>query len=459
MSKEKNNIVEFNKGFQVNIGVFLIFIIILYLVFQIYSSATKKEINAYEVNLGTIVDKNFYQGLALRTEEIIKCDRSGDIIYYENNKSRVGVRSKVYAIDTKGSTVAMLSSENSENKSLSNEDLSGVSNSIESFLGSFNEINFQSTYSFKSDVQEYLSDVQINDMKETYSTQIDEAKNSGAYFDYNAVKPGFLVYTIDGYENKNIDNIKSDDFNAGGISIENLRTRGMVSEGDTAYKLITSEDWQLVIPINEEKANELSPLSNIEVKFTQDNSTTWATSSILTKPEGKYLVLSMDDSMERYASQRFVNVELLLDEKQGLKIPNSAICQKDFYVIPKAYFSMGGNSNELGFFVRSDDKEDRFIIPTIYYETEKGYYVDNEYVSAGDRLLRENSNDSYTIGADIDTLTGVYNINKGYTVFKAIEEIFKNEDYTIVKNQASYSVALYDHIVLDASNVEENEII
>lgn len=38
---------------------------------------------------------------------------------------------------------------------------------------------------------------------------------------------------------------------------------------------------------------------------------------------------------------RFIPIELLLNEESGLKIPNSAIVEKEFFTVPKAYFFMG----------------------------------------------------------------------------------------------------------------------
>ena len=44
-------------------------------------------------------------------------------------------------------------------------------------------------------------------------------------------------------------------------------------------------------------------------------------------------------------------------------------------------------------------------------------------------------------------------------MFRRIEKLFENEEYTIIKSGTSYGVALYDHIALEAVAVAENEII
>ncbi len=69
------------------------------------------------------------------------------------------------------------------------------------------------------------------------------------------------------------------------------------------------------------------------------------------------------------------------------------------------------------------------------------------------------SSTTYTVGTDKDKLIGVYNINKGYAVFKQIKILSENDDYSIVETKTSYGIALYDHIALDGSSVVENQTI
>ena len=66
---------------------------------------------------------------------------------------------------------------------------------------------------------------------------------------------------------------------------------------------------------------------------------------------------------------------------------------------------------------------------------------------------------TYRVGTDKDKLTGVYNINKGYAVFKQIKVLASNDDYTIVEAKTPYGISLYDHIALDGKSVKENQTI
>ena len=78
--------------------------------------------------------------------------------------------------------------------------------------------------------------------------------------------------------------------------------------------------------------------------------------------------------------------------------------------------------------------------------------------SVGDVLVMENSTQTFTL-KDTGQLNGVYNINRGYTVFRRIEIIDQNEEYCIVKTGTPYGLSLYDNIVLDSSTVSEDEIL
>ena len=78
--------------------------------------------------------------------------------------------------------------------------------------------------------------------------------------------------------------------------------------------------------------------------------------------------------------------------------------------------------------------------------------------SEGDILVMENSTQTFTL-KEKGQLNGVYNINRGYTVFRRIEIIDQNEEYCIVKTGTAYGLSLYDNIVLDSSTVSEDEIL
>ena len=159
---------------------------------------------------------------------------------------------------------------------------------------------------------------------------------------------------------------------------------------------------------------------------------------------------------------RFVDIELITDIETGLKVPNTSIVEKEFFLIPTNYVEKNGSSGELGV-LRETYNEDGSVIPefiavNIYNEENNEYYVDDSVLRRGDKLLKTNSTESFTV-SKAGTLVGVYNINKGYADFKQIQILNQNEEYSIIKSNTNYGLIAYDHIVLDAESVNEDEFI
>ena len=56
-------------------------------------------------------------------------------------------------------------------------------------------------------------------------------------------------------------------------------------------------------------------------------------------------------------------------------------------------------------------------------------------------------------------LKGVYNINKGYAVFKQIQILCESDEYYIVATGSDYGLSNYDHIALNGEDVKENDVV
>lgn len=457
MNNERDNVIEFKRNSQFNIGIVICVIIFIYVCFRLLSYVTSDEVTVYEVKKGTIVSDNNYRALIIRQEQVINADTNGYVYFFSPEESRVGVKSLVYAVDETGSIISNLESDLDESNPVDISSFEASNNIMSSFVDEYDSNKFQKTYSFKEQLSNTLNALRLDAVLAEHNAEIEDAIDANTYHAYYAPEPGIVSYSIDGFEN-----VTENDFDPACFDKEesyvNTKSNTEINSGESAYKLITSDDWKLVVPIDNATRDKLADETAVLITFDTDSNKTWGAISFLERDETPYLVLSMDDSMERYANMRFVGVELAIDEQSGLKIPNSAIVDKKFYTIPKSYFLAGNNSSELGLLKKVEDGTE-FITPTIFKETKDYYYIDNETVSKGDKICLPDSLDTYTIGKDTDKLKGVYNVNKGYAVFKQIETIQENEEYTIIKSGTSYGLALYDHIVLQGDNVEENEII
>ena len=102
-----------------------------------------------------------------------------------------------------------------------------------------------------------------------------------------------------------------------------------------------------------------------------------------------------------------------------------------------------------------------FVPTEIYFADEDYYYIDTTEesgIKSGDYVVRPEASDRYQV-VRTASLKGVYNINKGYTVFKQIDILDSNSEYYTVRKGTRYGLSVYDHIVLDASQVEEGQLL
>ncbi len=454
----ENNVLRFRRNYQLNIVLVVAAIMLIYIGFHVFTSLTKDTVAVYEVTAGTLRSNHHFRALALREEKIFYAEKEGDIYYYESNGSKVSVKSLVYSLDETGEVNTLLKSRPSSVAELSPDEISRIESSIGSFVYDYNENDFSRVHTFKNNLAGSLTAAYNARAISEYSDAIYAATQANTFRLYYASEPGLVSYHADGLETVNADNFTVENFDASAWPDTDLKARSEVHIGDPAYKLITSTDWQLLMEIDRKLAEELAETTYIEVRFDEDGNTAWGAVELLNRHNRNYLLLTFDDSMERYADLRYIPIELMLDEQNGLKIPNSAITEKTFYTVPKSLFLAGDNSSEQGLLVRRGG-EDSFVVPTVYYETEDSCYVDNEVLMDDDLIVWPNSRETYRLNSATDQLQGVYNLNKGYAVFKQIDILYSNNDYSIVDTKTVYGVSLYDRIALEGDRVNENQVI
>lgn len=444
-----------------NIGVVIFFIIIIYVLFNIFSYFTHTHIAEYQVQQGTIASNYIYQGIIVRDETVEYAPQKGFINYYVKNASKVSVTDVIYSIDTKGTISNEIAASGAGENAISKETLSSLSSEINTFVKDYNSNQFTDSYTFYNNLtSEIAQSVNLNALSDL-SSKVSKAEGNNTFHKYTSPEDGVIVYEVDGFENYTIEDIISSEINYNTYKAQHLFSKSEVEKNDPIYKRVNSENWNVIVPITETLAKQLNERTSLKIRFCKDDYTVDTACSIIKEEDRYYLNLSLIRGMVRYINERFIDIEIIMSDDTGLKIPQTAITSKEFFTIPKKYFTIGGDSSNPGILVKQNvnsEESVKLLSPTVYYETEEFYYIDNELVSEGDVVLMSDSSSTYTIGTDKGSLTGVYNINKGYAVFKQINIIYENEAYAIVETKTAYGIALYDHIALNASEVKENQL-
>lgn len=197
----------------------------------------------------------------------------------------------------------------------------------------------------------------------------------------------------------------------------------------------------------------------------KDNVTFSAPFTIIQNGTESFGKITLSNSLVRYATDRFLEIELVMNKKTGLKIPTSAIVQREFYRIPEDYVTKNEDTDtEITLKVEHFDDDGssttRYVTANVYSHSDGYYLVDRNLLTQGDSILMENSSNRIQLQEkDVEILHGVYNINKGYAVFREITVIDENEEYCIVSSNNIYSLAAYDYIVMNADEVTEDQIV
>ena len=347
--------------------------------------------------------------------------------------------------------------------SLSEHDLTELKSEIESFANGFDRTNFSEIYNFKYSVQGTVLKLANYNVLES-AEALNGTANTALIDYFNATDTGIVLYSIDGMEHLTLQDMKAEYFEQKDYEKTYLLNNELVAAGDPVYKLSMDEDWSIVIQVEDEEfARQLMEEEYVKVRFMKNQNISWGKVDYFVNEEGDVFVsLTFTNSMVSFCTDRFLDVELLLEDETGLKIPNSAIVEKEFFIVPKEYVTKGGNSGASGVLLETYNEDGNavteFVETTIYEETDTEYYLDDTVLRSGSYLVKPDSMEKYAVSR-IGSLTGVYNINKGYADFKQIIVLYNNDEYSIVKSNTTYGLSVYDFIVLDASTVEDNDFV
>ncbi|WNV56599.1 HlyD family efflux transporter periplasmic adaptor subunit [Oscillospiraceae bacterium NTUH-002-81] len=452
-------VAKYRRPLPVKTGMLIFSLIFLCMLYYVYAYFSSTRISPYEVQAGSIVVDNTCEGLAIRQEDIVYADGSGYISYYARAGERVAGSSNVYTLDETGQVINTLTA-SLDGEALDADSLNSLKTSMEAYESSISRTSFSQVYDFKSRMENQILSV-MNDRLIAQADALEE-ETGGTFNFVKATEAGIIEFYTDGYEGVTKDTFTNDMLDSTSYEKRDLSQADIVNAGDPVYKLVTDETWNIIIPLDDEKLEALADKSSVSIRFLKNNLETTAGIEIMRRDGLAYGVLSLSNYMVDFAEDRYVQVELKLSQIEGLKIPATAIIEKQFYTIPVGYVTTGGDDDSDGF-LRETYMEDGststvFVPTTIYETTDEVYYVDCNDFSPGDYIVKPDSEERYQIGTTA-SLKGVYNINRGYAVFRKVNILYESGEYCIVEQGSTYGLSIYDHIVLDSKAVKEEEII
>lgn len=438
------------------IAIFLI--IIVYIVCFLILFVSKKKIQVYEVTTGNVGKTLSGTGVILRDESVYNVADTGNISYYQREGTRVKVETPIYTIDKTGKLDQLIKEYASNEGGLTSEEKREIRSLLTLYKSNYKNAGFRSIYDVSANINSIIVSSITSKLQANKEAIEKETGVANALTTVNAEKPGYIVYSIDGYEGLTEDTIDEKVLNKSAYSKKNLPRSGEAAAGSPAYRLVNNENWYIYIPLTEDKikANDLRGTDVVSIRLVKANVKITGNFAIIEKNNNLMGRITVNRYLLNYLNERYADVEITISQNTGLKIPNSAIVSRDLYKIPDEYLTTGGNSIDPGFIVKNGNKTE-FRPVSIAYRKDGYCYIKTDNIARGTLLYKPDSSEAFTIGAT-EKIDGVYCINTGYTVFYPITIISINEEYAVAKETIG-GLSIYDRILLNASGYKENNVV
>lgn len=461
VASNTRKVISYRRPLKLNIGTIIFLILFIYLLFSISSYLGRKKIRFYEVQTGEMVDDKELTGLILRTEHVQTAPSSGYVNYYIRDGKRAAVGTRIYSLDETGNLKKYLEESEDQKEALSEQNLKELKTKLSLFSAGFRSDQFKEVYnsleSLRSILSEYTSIHLLDQLDETLKAQ------GISLMQGTSPESAVVSFNMDSYEEKTAEQLTANDFRPESYKPVYIGSGSLVEKGAPVYKTIPSEDWQLVFPMTEKIQKELSEYNSLRIAFPAYDLTISGDYSQIKGEDGTtFGMLTFHQYMVRFLNDRYIQFQIYAGREDGLKIPRSSLTKKRFYVVPKNYLTNGGNGVEEGFLKEVPEGAETkavFMTAEIFYANDTTCYLDSSDTAefhAGDYLIAPQSGERFQIGETAE-LQGVYNINKGFAVFKQIDIIDENEEYITIKRGTRYGLNVYDHILLNGEEGKEGQ--
>lgn len=464
------------------IGILVFGAILCYAVFMLLIGASRRHVETYEVVPGSLGSDLTFTGVAIREETCVEpTDQDSVRVVRDNEKIAKG--SILFLDRQKAAEIAREDGRPEET----------LRKSAEAFLFSFSEQNFNTVYSFR---QEMAAGGAVYDVSGLSDDMIRTGSVTTSPCD------GIVTSVIDGYEGTTASDVMHDG-----------TARASASEHpEGTVKIVSSEEWSVVIPVTDRQVLQLADLRRARVTFLSDLlSETAAVKWLRSDEGGNYLLLQFSSGLIRYLNERFIAVRIEKSEEDGYKIPVTALTKASFVEIPDTFRHLSGAESGIHFMKIAANPDGSpaadgiptLISPTIYGRrvevTGSGedtvrkifYYVSTADLREGDILQREEKKEEisgqdesgedtasnadensgsdeaedeseedlyFTVGEAVE-LPGVFQANNGYALFRRVEIIDENDIWCLVRKGTYCGIVQHDFIVYDSSKCRESMIL
>ena len=403
-----------------------------------------------------------HTGLILRDESVQVSPDGGYINIYMRDGKRAAVGSRVYSLDATGDLKKLMEASAGKEDTISDSSVIEMKKKLSNFASNYSDSDFEYVYDTK-----YLLDNAASEYSNLINIEnIDNISNENGLSLNVITSPysGEISYAIDDIAEKKEEDLTKSDFDTSKHPISYIKNEQLIEAETKVYRIVNSESWSIYFEFEKGEEELYAEKKTLTVKFKSNGLTLTGDYSVVETKDGYSLgKLTFDKYMVQFISNRYAEFDIQSSVVNGLKIPSKCVLEKDFYTIPVEYMAKGGDGVSDGFYkqVDKDGTTSTVFVPEdIIKITDTNCYIstENKDIASGDKLIKPDSNEIFEV-SNKEKLLGVYNINKGYTVFKNIDILGSNKEFYIVDKGTKYGLKVYDHILLNPDGFKEGEFI
>ena len=459
---DSKKIIPYRKKRTFNVGVIIFLSLLIYLIPSAVRGATRKQIRYNEVVEGSMSENKTHTGLILRDESVQVSPDGGYINIYMRDGKRAAVGSRVYSLDATGDLKKLMEASSGKEDTISDSSVIEMKKKLSNFTSNYSDSDFEYVYDTK-----YLLDNAASEYSNLINIEnIDNISNENGLSLNVIASPysGEISYAIDDIAEKKEEDLTKSDFDTSKHPISYIKNEQLIEAETKVYRIVKSESWSIYFEFEKGEEELYAEKKTLTVKFKSNGLTLTGDYSVVETKDGYSLgKLTFDKYMVQFISNRYAEFDIQSLVVNGLKIPSKCVLEKDFYTIPVEYMAKGGDGVSDGFYkqVDKDGTTSTVFVPEdIIKITDTNCYIstENKDIASGDKLIKPDSNEIFEV-SNKEKLLGVYNINKGYTVFKNIDILGSNKQFYIVDKGTKYGLKVYDHILLNPDGFKEGEFI
>ncbi len=459
---DSKKIIPYRKKRTFNVGVIIFLSLLIYLIPSAVRGATRKQIRYNEVVEGSMSENKTHTGLILRDESVQVSPDGGYINIYMRDGKRAAVGSRVYSLDATGDLKKLMEASSGKEDTISDSSVIEMKKKLSNFTSNYSDSDFEYVYDTK-----YLLDNAASEYSNLINIEnIDNISNENGLSLNVITSPysGEISYAIDDIAEKKEEDLTKSDFDTSKHPISYIKNEQLIEAETKVYRIVNSESWSIYFEFEKGEEELYAEKKTLTVKFKSNGLTLTGDYSVVETKDGYSLgKLTFDKYMVQFISNRYAEFDIQSLVVNGLKIPSKCVLEKDFYTIPVEYMAKGGDGVSDGFYkqVDKDGTTSTVFVPEdIIKITDTNCYIstENKDIASGDKLIKPDSNEIFEV-SNKEKLLGVYNINKGYTVFKNIDILGSNKEFYIVDKGTKYGLKVYDHILLNPDGFKEGEFI